>query len=137
MSTTTLKKITGRAKAIYKKGGTWKGAIKKAGAEYRAGKISGVKKKRKPAKRKRVGAVKRKSAPRKRVGTAPRKRKTPAPRKRAVGSVASHTAAAARLVKEQLAWNLLNISQAKKKVVKRKLQKKSAVLKRKLRALTA
>lgn len=136
MSTTTLKKITGRAKAIYKKGGTWQGAIKKAGAEYRSGKISGVKKKKKaPAKRKRVGAVKRKAAPRKRVGAPPRKRSRPATR--AIGSVASHTAAAARLVKEQLAWNLLNITQAKKKTVKRKLQKKSAVLKRKLKALTA
>jgi hypothetical protein len=135
MSTTTLKKITGRAKAIYKKGGTWQGAIKKAGAEYRSGKISGVKKKRKPVKRKKVGAVKRKAAPRKRVGAAPRKRTRPA--KRAVGSVASHTKAAANILKEQLAWNLLNISQAKKKVVKRKLQKKSAVLKRKLKALSA
>ena len=39
----TLKKITTRAKQIYAKGGTWKGAIKKAGAEYRG---SGKRKKK-------------------------------------------------------------------------------------------
>lgn len=135
MSTTTLKKITTRAKAIYKKGGKWQTAIKKAGAEYRSGKISRVKKKRKPAKRKKVGAVKRKAAPRKRVGAAPRKRARPA--KRAVGSVASHTSAARRILEEQLAWNLLNISLAKTKMPKRKLQKRSAALKRKLKGLSA
>lgn len=41
----TLKKITARAKQIRKgsKTITWKTAVKKAGAEYRAGKISGKK----------------------------------------------------------------------------------------------
>jgi hypothetical protein len=48
MAASALKKITTRAKQIYKKGGTWKTAIKKAGAEYRGGKkVSGVKKSRK------------------------------------------------------------------------------------------
>jgi hypothetical protein len=52
MASSALKWITTRAKQIYKKGGTWKTAIKKAGAEYRSGKkVSGTKKKRKPAKR--------------------------------------------------------------------------------------
>lgn len=44
---TTLKKITARAKHIrHTHGGTWKAAVKKAGAEYRAGKIHGVKKRK-------------------------------------------------------------------------------------------
>jgi hypothetical protein len=47
MAANALKKITARAKQIYKKGGTWKTAIKKAGAEYRGGKkVSGTKKKK-------------------------------------------------------------------------------------------
>ena len=56
----TLKKITTRAKQIYAKGGTWKGAIKKAGAEYRG---SGKRKKRsagskhKSTRRRKVAAV--------------------------------------------------------------------------------
>jgi hypothetical protein len=32
-----LKKITAQAKIIYKRGGTWRGAIKKAAAAFRAG----------------------------------------------------------------------------------------------------
>jgi hypothetical protein len=39
MAANALKKITTRAKQIYKKGGTWKTAIKKAGAEYRSGRV--------------------------------------------------------------------------------------------------
>src|SRR6202000_1717460 len=106
-----LKKITTRAKQIYKKGGTWKGAIKKAGAEYRGGKIGKVKKKR-------VGSVKKKAVKKRRVGSAPRKKvgtvkRRVGTRPRAVGSVAGHKAAAKSIIKEQLAWNLLNQSQAK------------------------
>lgn len=45
MASTTLKKITARAKHIRKMhGGTWKAAVKKAGADYRAGKLGSVKK---------------------------------------------------------------------------------------------
>lgn len=57
MAANTLKKITARAKHIRKThGGTWKAAIKKAGAEYRAGKIHGVKKtvRKKVAKRRKA-----------------------------------------------------------------------------------
>jgi hypothetical protein len=46
-----LKKITTRAKQIYAKGGTWKAAIKKAGAEYRGSK------KKKPARKRRVSGT--------------------------------------------------------------------------------
>ena len=58
----TLKKITTRAKQIYAKGGTWKGAIKKAGAEYRGSglktkKRSGGSKRRKSTRRRKVGVV--------------------------------------------------------------------------------
>ena len=45
MAASALKKITTRAKQIrHAHGGTWKAAIKKAGAEYRSGKIAGTKK---------------------------------------------------------------------------------------------
>lgn len=55
---TTLKKITARAKQIRKKhGGSWKQAVKAAGREYRGGKISGTRTKRK-------STVKRKSVSR-------------------------------------------------------------------------
>jgi len=59
---TTLKKITARAKHIrHTHGGTWKAAVKKAGAEYRAGKIHGVKKKsaKKTARKKVVRRIKK------------------------------------------------------------------------------
>lgn len=60
MATSALKKITTEAKSIRRKhpNMTWKAAIKKAGAAYRA--------KAKPAKRK-VGAAKKKTAPKKRA----------------------------------------------------------------------
>lgn len=47
-----LKKITTAAKKLYKKGGTWKGAMKKASAAYRGGKL-------KTKRRRSVGAVKK------------------------------------------------------------------------------
>jgi hypothetical protein len=53
MASTALKKITTRAKQIYKKGGTWKTAIKKAGAEYRGS----HKKKSAPKKRRKVSGT--------------------------------------------------------------------------------
>jgi hypothetical protein len=60
MAANALKKITTRAKQIYKKGGTWKTAIKKAGAEYRGGKkVSGTKKKKSPKRKAAVRRVKR------------------------------------------------------------------------------
>lgn len=70
-----LKKIITAAKKIHKKGGTWKGAVKKASVMYRGGKL-------KAKKRRAVGAVKktRKRTTVKRRATS-RKRST---RKRAV-----------------------------------------------------
>lgn len=55
-----LKKITTRAKQIYKQGGTWATAIKKSGAEYRGKKrkVGGVKKRTvRKVHRKKVGAA--------------------------------------------------------------------------------
>lgn len=136
MAAGALKKITTRAKAIYKKGGTWKGAIKKAGVEYRGGKLGKVG----SAKKKRVGAVKKKK-----VGAVKKKRArsvarkvgaTRSTRSRTVGSVASHKAAAKSIVKEQLAWNLLNQSQAKTVRSRKKLAKRTAKLKKELKALS-
>lgn len=134
MSASTLKKLNARAKQIRAKkpGMKYATAQKQAGAEFRAGKLGGVKKRRATRKktvRKKVGSVKRKPAK--------RKKKVGSVRKRSIGSVASHTSAARRLLEEQLAWNLLNISQAKTKMAKRKLQKRSTILKRKLKGLSA
>lgn len=137
MAGSALKKITTRAKAIYKKGGTWKGAIKKAGVEYRSGKISGVKRKKVGAvKRKKVGAVKRRkvgAVKRKRVGAVKRK-KVGSPRK--VGSIATHKAAARAMVKEALGWNMVNQSTAKTVKAKKRLAKRTAKLKKELKALS-
>lgn len=95
MASTALKKITTRAKQIYAKGGTWKVAIKKAGAEYRTGK-------KKPAAKKRVTkkAPRRKTAKRKVAGVL------------SSASTLMQTAAIGRLTTPQL------ISHAKKRIDK-------------------
>ncbi len=129
MAGSTIAKISKRASQLYKKGGTWKQAQAKARKEYQSGKIGKVKKKRVGAvKKKRVGAVRKR-----RVGAV--KKKTVG-RTRAVGSVASHKAAAKGMIKEQLAWNLLNQSQAKTVRSRKKLAKRTAKLKKELKALS-
>jgi hypothetical protein len=98
-----LKKITTRAKTIYKKGGTWKGAIKKAGVEYRAGKLGRVGKsgrKKVARKRKRVGATPARSAAVKKVR---RLHKAEGRAMKALGSVNAHVNAAKSLLKNDIA----------------------------------
>src|ERR1700744_6164196 len=91
MAANALKKITTRAKEIVRKapGTKWANAVKKAGAEYRAGKISGVKKK----------SARKVSGTKKKIST----------RKRSIGAVTPATGGnlEARLrheLKERLGW---------------------------------
>lgn len=124
----TLKKITAQAKRIYKRGGTWKGAIEKAGAEYRAGKLGKVvhmktKRKRATAKRKRV--IKKIHTLHKKEGKAIR----------ALGSVSHHISHAKHLLAEQIGWAELHKFQAKTKRAKKKVGKKIADLKSRYRKL--
>jgi hypothetical protein len=97
-----LKKITAKAKAIYKKGGSWKGAIKKASAAYRAGKLGRVGKsgKKKTVKRKRVGATPKRSAAVRKVR---RLHKAEGRAMKALGSVNAHVNAAKSLLKQDIA----------------------------------
>ena len=132
MATNALKKITTRAKAIRKShpGVSWKSAVKKAGAEYRTGKISGVKKKKKPARKKASRKVAGRSS-RKAVGKVGYRRTDGA----VIGSIAGHKKALRHAIEEKLAWKLLAISSAKKVRTKKKLQKTAAQYKKDLRAL--
>lgn len=121
MAGSALRKITTEAKKIYKRGGSWKSAIKKAGAEYRSGKLGKVvhmktRRKRATAKRKRV--IKKIHRLHRAEGKAIRK----------LGSVENATAAALRnalvkKVKEKLAGELLARDLAKTKTEKRRITK--------------
>jgi hypothetical protein len=132
MANTALKKITIRAKAIRRAapGKSWKSAIKQAGSEYRTGKISGVKKRRSPAKRKKVGAKYKVYHEVKRVGSVKSKG-----RGFTVGSINQHKAAARHQVKERLAWMLLARDSAKTKTERKKLGKKVMELRKEYRNL--
>jgi hypothetical protein len=145
MAATALKKITTRAKQIRKKnpGISWKSAVKKAGAEYRGGKISGTKKKRKVSGTSTGGARNnRTSTGGARTSTTGNRTSTGGARTTTirVGRVgalttAGHLSAARSGLKEQLAWGLLARDQAKTKTAKRKIGKKLIEVRRKLRAL--
>ena len=122
----TLKKITTRAKQIYAKGGTWKGAIKKAGAEYRGGKRSSTKKRR-SVKRKRVTTRRRKVAavwPAAVAGSASMG-----------GSISGHLSQAKAMIADRIADKERQKFVTKLKRNKRKIQKEIASLKRQYRKL--
>jgi hypothetical protein len=132
-----LKAITARAKQIYKTGGTWKTAIKKAGAEYR-GKKSGAKKK-KPARRRKVagtlsaggsGGIMRR--PRRKIsGTL-----SAGASQGIMGLSAQHYIGKAKeKMNHSIGLLYTRIFNAKTKVVKRKLNKKLSELKSKYRKL--
>jgi hypothetical protein len=127
-----LKKITTRAKAIRRlHGGSWKAAIKKAGAEYRGGKRMGSVRKKRRVKRKRVGSVKSRT-------TVKRVKRLHAAEGRAIkslGSVSSHMAMARNQLKEQIGWGEAQRFAANKKSTKRKIGKRIAALKSKYRKL--
>lgn len=126
MATTALKKITTRAKAIRKKkpGISWNTAIKTASKEYKGGKISGVKKK--------------KSAPRKRVGTVKKKTTRSKPKVR-VGEVAMTVSQQERSLlkglKDNLGRTLMEIDTARTKTDKKRLRKKAADIRKKIKVL--
>lgn len=104
-----LKKITTRAKAIYKSGGSWAAAIKKSSAEYRGGKKS---------------SPKRKAAPKRRA--APRRAATINAKPQRMNKVSGITSAKRRVVedaKKKLANALLKRDLAKTKRAKRKIGK--------------
>ncbi len=120
----TLKKITTRAKQIYAKGGTWKGAIKKAGAEYRG---SGLKTKKRSTRSKR-----RKTTRRRKVGVV-----WPA----AVagssmnGTISGHLSQAKAMIADRIADKERQKFVTKMKRNKRKIQKEISELKRQYRKL--
>jgi hypothetical protein len=144
-ASSTLKKITTRAKAIYKKGGTWKTAIKKAGAEYRAT----AKKKparKKTAKRRKVsgtlsGGAKPASYS---VGKVKRRRKVSgtlsagsSPSANAIGRVTTVQLInhAKKRIDKQIGEIYTKIFLAATKMEKRKLQKKLNAAKSKYKKL--
>ncbi len=129
-----LKKITTRAKAIFKKGGSWKGAIKKASSEYRQGKIAGARKSKTRKRKKAVGKVKHK---RKRVGSASPHRDG-IDRKRvdiSIGSVAHHKSMAKKGLGHQLLSALKSREMATTKTARRKAQTRINKIKKEYRAL--
>jgi len=118
-----LKRMTTRAKAIRKQHPSmqWSNALKKAAAELKGKRVSGVKKKSSPKKRKKVGAVKSTT----RVSSTPRK----------VGTVAHTRSKLKKQLQEQLAWALLAKESAQKVRDRKKKGKKVVEIKKELRAI--
>jgi hypothetical protein len=129
-----LKQITTRAKQLYKKGGTWKAAIKKAGIEYR-------KKKKKPhAKKKRmaVSGVHHKRRRRARVGSVSKSHYDRVDRKKVditIGSVSHHKAQAKKAIQQEIMHKAGRRELAIKVNERRKLNRAIAKLKKDYRAL--
>lgn len=121
----TLKKITTRAKQIYAKGGTWRGAIKKAGAEYRG---SGLKTKRrhsttKKHRRKKVGVVWPAA-----VAGYHKKNEHP-------DTISHHVNMAKKIIADKIAAKEVQKFTTKLKRNKRKIQKEISALKKQYRKL--
>ena len=141
MATPAIVKIGKRAKAIHKAHpkGTYQAALKKASAEYRAGKLGGVKKK-KPA-------AKKKSAPKKRVSKSLRKRSRLGAASNGsdrfdskrvnitVGSISSQEARLKKTLAEKIGWYEAALLSAKTAKGKRNMEKKIRALKVKYRRL--
>lgn len=115
--------MTARAKLIRKAHPSmkWTNAIKQAAKELSGKKVSGVKKKSSPKKRKAVGRVKTTT----RASSAPRK----------VGTVAHTRSKLKHQLQEQLAWALLARDSAAKVRDRKKKGKKVTELKKELRAI--
>jgi hypothetical protein len=140
MAVSALKKITTRAKEIYRKGGTWKAAIKKAGAEYRGGKKVGAKK-RPAKKRRKVGGTLSAGSSSGIMGVR-RKRKRISGTLSAGASggimgltAAQHISKAKKKMELQIGAAEVRKFQAKKKSVKNRVAKTIAALKSKYRKL--
>ena len=126
MAANALKKITTEAQKIRKKspGISWKSAVKKAGAKYRAS----AKTSKKPVRKKAAKKVARRSVKRKTVGTAPVviQRDT----------VQSHVGAAKKLLLDSLGKLEGRKFAASTKTDKRKLQKSINHTKAQIRRLS-
>lgn len=136
---TTLKKITARAKHIrHLHGGTWKAAVKKAGAEYRAGKIHGVKKK-KPKKAARKKAVRRVKLLHAAEGKAIQRLRGVRStfQAAAIGGLttAQHIAHAKEKIAQEIGRAEMAKFRAKTKTAKRKITKRISALKMRFRKL--
>jgi hypothetical protein len=144
-----LKRFSARVKRVRARhpNMSFKAAQKMCSKNPSAGKVSGASRHKRGKPRRRIGktatatatvtstqgnktGTKTVTGRRRRVGVTPM-------RAAIIGSLtpAGKIAVARNAIREQLAWNLLNVSQAKKVSVRRKLQKRSTELKRKLRAL--
>jgi len=130
-----LKRITTRAKQIYAKGGTWKGAIKKAGAEYR-GKRSTKKKRTGSRRKKKVGVV----WPAAVAGNVTRSRSHTDKNKitnnfQIGGTISGHLSQAKAMIADRIANKERQKFVTKLKRNKRKIQKEISELKRQYRKL--
>lgn len=119
-----LKRITTRAKQIYSRGGTWKGALKKAGVEFRG---SGKKTKKRSA-----GTKRKKSSRRKRVGVV-----WPAAVGGASmnGTISGHLSQAKAMIADKIADKERQKFVTKLKRNKKKIQKEITELKKQYRKL--
>jgi hypothetical protein len=126
-----LKKITTEAKKIFKKGGSWKAAIKAASAKYRAGKISGPTRKKKAAPKKK--AAKRRAVVRKVKSL--HRAEGAAIKKLSGVTVAHHISQAKTKLVNSIASAEARKFTAVKKSAKRKIAKSISALKSKYRKL--
>jgi hypothetical protein len=121
-NTARLKRMHANAKKIQRKsGGSYRVALKKAGAMEKGKKVSGVR---------RISPKKRTPVPTKRQVSRARPK-----RKSSVGSVASTKSKLRMQLNEQLAWELLARESAHRVRDKKKKQKKITAIKRELRAI--
>ena len=130
-----LKKIHAEARRIQDKhpGKAYKTCFTDADKKYKAGKLSGMKKKR-PARKKAVG--KKPKRPR-RVGAKKRVvRVHKVQHYGVVGSLASHKKAVRTLLDDKLSKKLLQIEKAPNKTKRKKLVKQKAAIKKELTAFS-
>jgi hypothetical protein len=128
-----LKKITIAAKKIYKRGGTWKTAIKKAGVQYRAGKLGKVRHSGK--KRAKVGARRKTKSRAAAIRKVRHLHAAEGNALKSLGSIASHIGNAKKVIEQQIAAAEVRHFKAKTKTAKRKIAKHIAKLKTKYRKL--
>jgi hypothetical protein len=128
-----LKKITTEAKKIRKQHPkmAWKSAVEMASKRYRSGKISGVKKKKKPTRRYGRGQICKGAGGKTATATAKSKRVGGM-----VGTIAQHKTAAIKLIAEKLGWLDVMLLSAKKVAAKNKLLKRRAQYMKEARALS-
>lgn len=134
MASTALKKINSRAKQICKAhpGKSYRAAQVQAGREYREGKMSGVKKKKGKAKKRRgrmgYAKVHNFKKPRRMVNVTHYAEGV-------VGSVSYHRSQAKKQIEGRLSKTLLQLEKRPKAKIKRKLIKKKQRYKSQLNAL--